>query len=321
MCPREWGEHSPKVVSFARDSRICIVGQLMIPKSRAVSPFSLSLINIILVLFLMNLVAFIGIALNAMVEIAKQDQTYTIILTDQVSEQKGAAMAQEIAQMPFAESARYVSKTEAHQQFRAETGDEFETALGDANDFLPATIVVRLRQEYTNVDSVTAVSLVLKRRDDVSEIYYPLLNIATVNERAGVMRIAGIGIGVIMLLLSFLLIRNTVRIALFSRRMVIRAMQLVGATDAFIRKPFLKMGVVQGLVGALVADGLVIGLVFLTDYIAANTVGDLHITDLLLNWQVQVYFLAMLIFGATIGYASSYSATSRFLNKSLDQLA
>jgi cell division transport system permease protein len=124
-----------------------------------------------------------------------------------------------------------------------------------------------------------------------------------------------------MLLLSFLLIRNTVRIALFSRRMVIRAMQLVGATDAFIRKPFLKMGVVQGLVGALVADGLVIGLVFLTDYIAANTVGDLHITDLLLNWQVQVYFLAMLIFGATIGYASSYSATSRFLNKSLDQLA
>jgi cell division transport system permease protein len=290
----------------------------MIAKSTNVSPFSFALLNITLVLFFLAVFVFIALVFHGEVERAKQDQELRVVLADHVTEQRGRNLATELGRLPWAEAATYVSKEEAMRNETADAGQDFLEAMGGVNPF-PALIRIRLQAAQTNADSVRTLSRRLQTNDEVKEVYYPLLNIDKVNARAEMLTYIALGVGVLLLGLVFLLIRNTVKLAIHSRRMVIRSMQLVGATEAFIRKPYLRLGTLQGLVGAGLALLLLVGIVFVLNYIL-NTMGSTDFVYVLATPEMQVFCGVLLIFGAVAGYFSSRSAVNSFLNKHPDAL-
>ena len=120
----------------------------------------------------------------------------------------------------------------------------------------------------------------------------------------------------LLIFIAFFIIRSTIRLAVYSKRLIIRSMQLIGATAWFIRRPFIGMGLLQGILGALVADSILTFVIL--------GVGKMRIfvgMDRVINsWEYMILCMGIVIFGTLLGLTSSRNAVNRFLHKNLDEL-
>lgn len=155
-------------------------------------------------------------------------------------------------------SHQFVSVAEAQERFREEFGDEAEQFMD--GEFLQASYRVRLRQGYTTPDSVDAAADRIRSHRRVEDVVYNTSLLARVQENLKAVQMAGLGLGLLVVLAALLLVGNTVRLTIYARRMLIRTMKLVGATDGFIRRPFLVEGVSQGIIAGAIGAALVYGL-------------------------------------------------------------
>ena len=155
-------------------------------------------------------------------------------------------------------SHEYVSVAEAQERFREEFGDEAEQFMD--GEFLQASYRVRLRQGYTAPDSVDAAADRIRSHRRVEDVVYNTSLLARVQENLKAVQMAGLGLGLLVVLAALLLVGNTVRLTIYARRMLIRTMKLVGATDSFIRRPFLVEGISQGIIAGVVGAAIVYGL-------------------------------------------------------------
>lgn len=207
---------------------------------------------------------------------------------------------------------RFLSKEEGAKEFIAETGEDFVAFLGENP----------LRDEFTlNIDeahqteaSMANISKTLQKINGVFEVEYVENLVGTINRNiAKVGMILG-GFSAILILVVIVLINNTIKLALFSQRFLIRSMQLVGATKSFIRKPFLMRSVVHGVLGALIASSL---LFILAEY-AYERVEELA---LLKDASLMLILVGVLVvLGAVIGFFSSLRSVNKYLKLSLDEL-
>lgn len=278
-----------------------------------------SLVNITLVLFFVGVFAFIAIAFNKVVDEARGEQEMKLILNDFVSESKGKALAEQLAEKDFVDTLRYVSKEEALEDFMTKTGDDFNQAMDNMNP-LPASINVQLADAYINGDSVRKISRELLRNHEFKEVDYPIVLIDTVNKRANLLKIIAAVLGIILLGVAFFLLLNTVRLAIYSQRMLIRSMQLVGATEQFIRKPFLRIGITQGLIGAAIAGLLLLLLLLGANFLINRNARVLDLSFLVLSVEFYLLLGMLLIFGGSIGWISSRVAVDRYLNKKMEDV-
>jgi len=153
--------------------------------------------------------------------------------------------------MPGVEDVSFVSQQEAARIFRDEFGDEAE--LFDESLFLPASFRVRFHSPYTSPDSLAALKEVVERWPAVDDVIYEQTLLENVTRNVRLYSLVGLGLGAIVVLAALLLVANTVRLSIYARRLLIRTMKLVGATDSFVRRPFLVEGLVQGVVAGVIA--------------------------------------------------------------------
>ena len=201
------------------------------------------------------------------------------------------------------EEAVYVSPEEAIQIFQEEFGEGAEVFLEEM--FLPASIRVRVQSRYANSDSMYALVDEFKswnRVDDV-EFNQPLL--VRVQENLALINTTALSLGIIVILASIFLVANTIRLTIYARRLLIRTMKLVGATDPFIQRPFIVEGVLQGLLAGLIASGIVWGLFSMLSsflpQIASST-----ITMVMLS-------VGITLAGGALGWIGSALAVRRFI--------
>jgi cell division transport system permease protein len=205
-----------------------------------------------------------------------------------------------------------ISQEEAAKKFILETGEDFSKVLKD--NPLHASLIVKINPIYSDTSQLRKIVTNLSSIDGVYEVDYQENLITQINNNIKSISIIFISFAFILVIASVLLINNTIRLALFSQRFLIRSMQLVGATKGFIQKPFLFHAILQGLLSGVIA-ALLLGLLINYAYSEVKDLSKLQETE-----NIIIILGSLLLLGMIIGLLSSYRAVNKYLKMSLDEL-
>ncbi|MDA8706912.1 permease-like cell division protein FtsX [Cyclobacteriaceae bacterium] len=211
-----------------------------------------------------------------------------------------------------AENINFISKEMAAEVFIRDTGEDFTKFLGD--NPLRDAFSVKITNQYQSVDSLKAIEIDLRRLPGVYEVVFQESLIASINKNLRKIGVLLLGMTLILLVAVIVLINNTIRIALFSQRFLIRSMQLVGATKGFIRWPFLRRSLIYGLVSGILASGIIFGII----EFAQHQIDDLD--KLYAEEPLFILFAVLIFLGLLISYLSTLSSMRRYFKISLDEL-
>jgi len=210
------------------------------------------------------------------------------------------------------ENINFISKEMAAEVFIRDTGEDFTKFLGD--NPLRDAFSVKITNQYQSVDSLKAIEIDLRRLPGVYEVVFQESLIASINKNLRKIGVLLLGMTLILLVAVIVLINNTIRIALFSQRFLIRSMQLVGATKGFIRWPFLRRSLIYGLVSGILASGIIFGII----EFAQHQIDDLD--KLYAEEPLFILFAVLIFLGLLISYLSTLSSMRRYFKISLDEL-
>lgn len=220
-------------------------------------------ISVSLVLFLLGLLGLIVINARELSDYFRESLSFSIFLDDGAREADIRMLQKDLDAKHYVKSTVYVSKDEAAANMKEELGEDFIGFLGD--NPLPPSIDVYLYADYTSPDSVTKIEKYVTAYPFVKEVLYRESLLILINENIRKISVFLLIISAFMFIISITIINNTIRLGIHSRRFIIRTMQLVGATKAFVRKPFLIQGAFQGLLASIIAMILITGLLYLIE--------------------------------------------------------
>jgi len=206
----------------------------------------------------------------------------------------------------------YISSEIAAQEFSKELGEDFTKFLG--NNPLRDLIILKINPKYFSSSQLTFVEEDILKISGVYEVDYSKDLISNINKNITSISLVFIGIFIVLFLISIILINNTLRIALFSQRFLIRSMQLVGATSNYILKPFLLRGMFYGVISGLIASVLLFVIITLAND-KLNGLNSIATTE-----QLSIIFISLMLTGIVIVVISTYTSVNKYLNSSLDEL-
>ena len=206
----------------------------------------------------------------------------------------------------------YVSSEEAAKNFQSEIGEDFVDFLG--NNPLRDLIILKINTDYFDLERLNIIESDILKIPGVYQIEYSKELIDNINKNVANISFVFIGLFLILLIISVILINNTLRIALFSQRFLIRSMQLVGATANYILRPFIFRGMIYGLIAGIISSGMLYVIIEIADRRISNL-------ELVISLeQLGVIFISLIFTGIIMVILSTYSAVSKYLNSTLDEL-
>ncbi len=228
-----------------------------------------------------------------------------LFLEDDVSESLAIAMHERARNTPGVAETDYISKAEAQAVFRREFGEGSDLFFDEP--FLPASIKVRVSSSYANPDSLNALVQRFESWARVDEVVFNQPLLIKVQKNLSLIRTMGLWLGALVILASIFLVGNTIRLTIYARRLLIRTMKLVGATDTFIRRPFIVEGVLQGLLAAIFAClALFVLYGFVSSYLPQmDSTGG--------SGPLFLLIVAVLLMGVFLGWVGSFFAVRRFI--------
>lgn len=206
----------------------------------------------------------------------------------------------------------YISSEIAAQEFSKELGEDFTKFLG--NNPLRDLIILKINPKYFSSSQLTFVEEDILKISGVYEVDYSKDLISNINKNITSISLVFIGIFIVLFLISIILINNTLRIALFSQRFLIRSMQLVGATSNYILKPFLLRGMFYGVISGVIASVLLFVIITLAND-KLNGLNSIATTE-----QLSIIFISLMLTGIVMVVISTYTSVNKYLNSSLDEL-
>lgn len=264
-----------------------------------------TVISISLVLLMIGLLGLIMVHARNLSNYVKENIVLNLIISDGAKEVDIAALQKQLNTHQYVLESQYVSKEIAAKNLQKDLGEEFVEFLG-YNPLL-SSIDIYLKAEYANNASIEAFSAEISKNPMVKEVIYQKSLIDMVNQNIKIIGLIILGFACVMLIISVALINNTIRLAIYSQRFLIKSMQLVGATKSFIRKPFLTSGILHGLLGALIA----IILLLVTLLVAQQQIPELVILSNKIEFALV--FAGVLAIGIMISFFSTYFALSKYL--------
>ena len=220
-----------------------------------------SVLSISMVLLLVGIASMLLLNATRVSDYFKENMQISVLMDTEASDLQAAELAAELDSLHFVKGTEVITKAQGAKEMESLLGEDFLSVFETSP--IPASIALTLKADYVSVDSVAMVKAILEKYPQVDEVDYQRSLLTTLN--ANLQKI-GLFLGVfvaLLLFISFVLIGNTVRLSVFSRRFTIHTMKQVGATRAFIRAPFLWRAVFQGLLAALLACAMLIGLLYL----------------------------------------------------------
>ena len=206
----------------------------------------------------------------------------------------------------------YVSSEEAAKNFQSEIGEDFVDFLG--NNPLRDLIILKINSDYFDLERLNIIESDILKIPGVYQVEYSKDLIDNINKNVANISFVFIGLFLILLIISVILINNTLRIALFSQRFLIRSMQLVGATANYILRPFILRGMMYGLIAGIISSGMLYVIIEIADRRISNL-------ELVISLeQLGVIFISLIFTGIIMVILSTYSAVSKYLNSTLDEL-
>ena len=271
-----------------------------------------SIVSVTLVLLLMGLTILTFFMGHGISTYMKENMSFSVMLSEDVSDSEITTLRNQLDGMKFVKSSLFISKEEAKEQLIEDLGEDPEELLG----YNPVTdcIEIYLHSNYANSDSLVFVSEQIKAQTNVDDLLYRQEALDLVNENLTKISTVLLGLSVVLLFISFTLIRNTIRLSIYSKRFIMNTMRLVGATNRFIRKPFIIRNMVDGVLAALLANLAIMGLL----YYLSKQYADLR--SVLQTYDLIYVFAGVFVLGIIISYISTIFAVNRYLRLRSDDL-
>lgn len=286
--------------------------ELALAKRQLRSSYITTTISIALVLFLLGIIGLLVLNANRLSNHVKENMGFTILIKDNVREAEIKKLEKQLVSSNFVKSVTFISKKEAAEIMQKELGEDFVSFLG-YNPLL-ASLEVKLYAPYANPENISKIEGSLLKIPEIKEVYYQkdLLSLINQNIRR-ISMILGI-FSLLLLLISIALINNTIRLSVYSKRFLIRTMQLVGATHGYIRKPFLMRSLFYGFIGSVIAIFLLSGLIYFSSREFSGFIG-FEVYDL-----VGILFFLVMACGIFISFVSTFFAVNKYLFIKPDKL-
>lgn len=279
-------------------------------KNNSVSWFDMQFvtsgISTALVLLLLGLVTFFVLTAHNLSVYVKENISFSIIISDDMKEADILKLQKKLDKEPFVKQSEYISKKQALREQTEAMGTDPQEFLG-YNPF-SASIEIKLRSEYANSDSIARIEKLIKKNStNIQEVLYQKELIDAVNENIRNISLLLLGLAVILTFISFALINNTIRLAIYSKRFLIHTMKLVGASWSFIRRPFLRRNFWIGVMAAVVADAILWGAAWwLVSY-------EPDLVEIITPEVMVVVSAAVLVFGVVITWLCALLSINKYL--------
>ncbi len=287
--------------------------EVKIEKRRLRSSYVTSTISITLLLILLGSIGLLLLNTKRIRDYVRENIIFMVILKDNVREVDIFQIQKALDAKEYVKETEYIPKEKAAQDLQEELGENFVEFIGH-NPLLPS-IEVKFQASYANNDSIAVIEGDLKEFDQIKEVYYQKNLIHTVNENVRKISFMVLIFSGLLLLIAVALINNTIRLAVYSKRFLIRTMQLVGATASYIRRPFLYQSILQGVIGAVFAAAVLMAMVYYLQQNVMNGVISLDDVNIL-----AMLFGIVLILGILINWLSTYSAVTKYIRIKTDKL-
>ncbi len=271
-----------------------------------------TVIGIALVLFMLGVLGFLVLNARALERYFKENVRVELFLKRDLKEVDVMQFRKELDTQVYTNETRYVTADEAAAQLKKDLGEDFLGVLG-SNPLLPS-VELRLNADYAQTDSLKWIVEQLERDQRVQEVAYNAAVVENIDANMGKLTLIVLGFTALLLIIAIALINNTIRLAIYSKRFLIRTMHLVGATQWFIKKPFLGQSFWQGIIGSLLAIGLLVGLLQLVKHYMPDM---LAFTDMI---TLAMLFGGVLLLGLLISLISTWFAVRRYLRMNSEDL-
>ncbi|MCX6303690.1 MAG: permease-like cell division protein FtsX [Bacteroidetes bacterium] len=271
-----------------------------------------TIISITLVLFLMGLLGLIILHARMLSDYVRENIGFSILIREGVNEAGILQLKKTLDGKYYVKSSEYIPRERAAEKLKTELGEDFIGFLG-YNPLLPS-IDLRIKAPYANADTLRVIEKRLLANPEIKEVYYQKSLVDAINKNIEKISLILLGFSGILLFIAIVLINNTIRLAVYSRRFIIRSMQLVGATEGFIRRPMLWRSILHGLISAFIA----LLMLMLLTYFALEEIPEL--VELQDPFMLIALVAFIFILGAMISWFSTWLAVRKYLRIRTDLL-
>ena len=283
-------------------------------KRRLRGSYLISLMSIMLVLFVLSLFSSLVLFANRISEYIKENIGFEIVMKKGVHEKDIVDFQRILNKKEYVKSTEYISQQEATRRLTEDLGEDILEWLGDVENPLLPSIDVRFKSEYANNDSIAKIEQWVLKNKNVKEVYVQKSLIHSIDKNVNKIAALILLIGIVLLIMAVTLISHTVRLSVYSKRFTVRSMQLVGATENFIIKPFMKYFVIQGVIGSLLS------LLLLTIFLATTMKRVPELAALINFGNVAMIYVSVMILGVLLTTLSTFFSIRKYLRADVDEL-
>ena len=276
--------------------------------SRAKLSMFAAVFTIAVSLLLLSFFAILFLNANSVVESLRNKVEMEVFIGDQLSQDQVTNLKILIEQLEGVKVARFVSKEEAAEIFKQEFGEDINRVLNF--NPLPASFKISLKDGFKNAEAAAIIFRQVKSLRGVEDIIYRKQLLEMLDQRAVTFLWVILGIGAFVAVASIILVANTIRLAIYAKRKIIQTMKLIGATRGFIRWPFIIEGLIQGVIGGLVASGVVYGLFSYLEQWASVSLSEFVRVP-------EFSYLTIIVVGSFLGILGSLISIRRFIGESV----
>ena len=278
-------------------------------KNNSVSYFDMqfitSSISTTLVLLLLGLVVFFVLGAHNLSIYVRENINFSVLISDDMKEADILKLQKKLDKEPFVKQTEYISKKQALKEQSEAMGTDPEEFLG-YNPFT-ASIEIKLHSDYANSDSIAKIEKMIKKNTNIQDVLYQRELIDLVNDNIRNISLVLLALAVVLALISFALINNTIRLAIYSKRFLIHTMKLVGASWGFIRRPFLRRNIWSGVLAGIMADAILMGTAYwLVSY-------EPELIRVITPEVMLLVSGSVLIFGVVITFLCAYLSINKYL--------
>ncbi|MEA3476775.1 MAG: permease-like cell division protein FtsX [Bacteroidota bacterium] len=276
------------------------------------SSYATSMVSTTLVLFMMGLLGLIILHAKKVSDYVRENISISIIMREDVKEAGIIQLQKTLDASEFVKSTEYITEDEAAEELTKDLGEDFVGFLG-YNPLLPS-IDLRVKAEYANADSIAVIEEKILANNNVKEVFYQKSLVQLINKNIRRIGLIILGFSVLLLFIATALINNTIRLSVYSKRFLIKTMQLVGATRGFISRPFIVRGILQGLYSAFIAIIILGGILYISQK---------EIPELVSLQDIDLFaslFGIVVLLGIILSWISTYLAVRRYIKLDADRL-
>ncbi|MFO7616669.1 MAG: permease-like cell division protein FtsX [Bacteroidales bacterium] len=283
-----------------------------VPTVRLRNSYVTTIVSISLVLFLLGMLGLLLLNAKMIGDYVRENIGFTVILKRDVKEADLPAIEKLLRDHPAIKEFSFVPAEQAAEELQRELGENFLEFLGE-NPLHPS-YNLRLNAAYANPDSLTLIETDLMKQAAVHEVFYQESMVHLVNDNLKKISVVILVFSILLFLVSVALFNNTIRLLVYSKRFIIKTMQMVGANRSFIRRPFLIRGLLHGVIGSAVATLLLLGLL----QVARKRMPEVLVfTDM---QTVGVLVLFMFLIGILLTWLTTVMAVNKYLTLDRDSL-